>query len=351
MGYLESTAASPAIWATWNRNRDKRTFHLKYQDGDIIQCSSGTYQVQPFEVFNRKESPSLYTQFVALPKFTTTEGGQIPGTIEAAAPYTPLNVSEFNKNLNSTHNNLQAFANAVDEMTCGPGMYAGSAKDPLVDADEFAVIDSETSTHLVRKFTWANLKARIFAAFGLSVNGAGAKATPVDGDLIPLVDSETAGKLVRKFTWADLKAELYPFIGARLFLNTTLTTPVQNALTLLHLNGETFDVGSIASVSTHEITIPVDGYYFVSAAVGFDAMTADSMGAVSVWVDSTRLLEVYAANGGSTYITATGSDIFHFTAGQKLSLYYASSGATTTDVMGDAYGKLTWLSVILFKAD
>ena len=208
LGYLESTAATPTSWQTWHENEDKRTFHLKYRDGDIIHCSSGTYQIQVTEIFHRKESPSLYLQFKALRKFTTTEGGPLPGTIEAAAPYTPLNVSYFNKNLNSSVNNLQALAEAVDELTAGPAMYAGSAKDPLVDADVFPVIDSETTSHLVRKFTWLNLKDRIFAAFGLSTDAAGAKATPVDGDLIPLIDSEVAGRLVRKFTWANLKTML-----------------------------------------------------------------------------------------------------------------------------------------------
>jgi len=169
MGYLESTASTPAILVTWNRNRDKRTFHLKYQDGDIIQCSSGTYQIQPFEIFNRKESPSLYTQFVALPKFTSTEGGQLPGTIEAAAPYTPLNVSEFNKNLNSTHNNLQAFANGVDEMTCGPAIYASSEKVTPDDADIFPLVDNTTATHLVRWISWVNLQTKLLNRGWLAV--------------------------------------------------------------------------------------------------------------------------------------------------------------------------------------
>ena len=53
-------------------------------------------------------------QFKAIQKFTTTEGGPLPGTIEAAAPYTPVNVSMFVANLNSGDNNLQALADAVD---------------------------------------------------------------------------------------------------------------------------------------------------------------------------------------------------------------------------------------------
>ncbi len=359
LGFLPSTASHPArYWFTDTNDWIIQDIppNLKYLDFDAISVTFDIstllmWPVKFREVFNKKLSPSWQWQAKYLDVFGNTEGGTIPSTLEASAPYTPLNVSEFNKNLNTTHNNLQAFANKVDEMDCGPGMYAGSAKDPLVDGDEFPVIDSETATHLVRKFTWANLKARVFAAFGLSVNGAGAKATPVNGDLIPLVDSETAGKLVRNFTWANLKANLSPFIGARLFLSATLGTTVANNYTLLHLTGETFDVGSIANVTTHEITIPVNGYYFVSAAVGFNNMTADRIGTTAVFLDGVCLLTVDGGNGGAISSTVPVSGIFHFTAGQKLTLYYYSTGATTTDVLGEAGGYSTWLSVILFKAD
>jgi len=222
LGYLESTASTPTNWQSWHENEDKRTFHLKYQDGDIIHCSSGTYQIQAIEIFNRKESPSLYLQFKALRKFSTTEGGPMPGTIEQSGPYTPLNVSMFNKNLNSTVNNLQAFADAVDELTTGPAMYAGATKDPLVDADEFPIIDSETTTHLIRKFTWANLKARVFAAFGPAVAATADITTPADDDLVPIVDISPADKPTVKLSWANLKAALKTYFDTQYVISYPL---------------------------------------------------------------------------------------------------------------------------------
>lgn len=117
LGYIESTASTPTQYRSWHNNEDKRTFHLKYQDGDIITCSSGTYQVQAFENYTQKEKPSLYLQFITLPKFSTTEGGPLPNTIEAAAPYTSLNVSNFNEILTSNDNNIQAAMETIDDHT------------------------------------------------------------------------------------------------------------------------------------------------------------------------------------------------------------------------------------------
>ncbi len=161
LGYLESGASTPTCYQSWHLNEDKRSFHLKYQDGDIICCSSGTYQIKVYEIFNRKHSPSLYLQFIALPKFTTTEAGPLPSTIEAAAPYTPLNTSFFNKNLNSSQNNLQAFAEKVDELDCGPAIFADTNKPSPDDADLFPLVDSLTATHLVRNISWADINSHL----------------------------------------------------------------------------------------------------------------------------------------------------------------------------------------------
>jgi hypothetical protein len=115
LGYLESTASTPEIYQSWHLNEDKYYFHLKYQDGDIIHCSSGTYQIQVFEVFDHTLAPRLHLQFLALPKFTVTEGGPLPSTIESAAPYTPLNTSHFSGILDVFDNNLQAAMETIDD--------------------------------------------------------------------------------------------------------------------------------------------------------------------------------------------------------------------------------------------
>jgi hypothetical protein len=115
LGYLESTASTPAISQSWHQNEDKRTWHLQYQDGDILHCSSGTYQVKVFEVFDKKHSPELYLQFVALPKFSNTEGGAVPAAIEDVLPYFALNTSNFHAILDGQDNNIQAAMDSLDD--------------------------------------------------------------------------------------------------------------------------------------------------------------------------------------------------------------------------------------------
>jgi hypothetical protein len=62
----------------------------------------------------------------------------------------------------------------VDELTCGPAIYHATEKTTPVDADKFPLVDSTTSTHLVRWFSWANLKAKLKTYFdGLYLSLAG----------------------------------------------------------------------------------------------------------------------------------------------------------------------------------
>jgi hypothetical protein len=47
--------------------------------------------------------------------FAATEGGALPSTIEASAPYTPLNVASFNHVLDASDNNIQAAMMTLDD--------------------------------------------------------------------------------------------------------------------------------------------------------------------------------------------------------------------------------------------
>ena len=123
--------------------------NLKYFDFDALACTFdiGTIALYPAkvrEVFDKKLSPSWQWQARYLDIFGNTEGGAIPSSIEAAAPYTPLNVTNFNKNLNGSNNNLQSLADKVDELDCGPAIYADTAKPVPDDADLFPLVDSDT---------------------------------------------------------------------------------------------------------------------------------------------------------------------------------------------------------------
>lgn len=57
-----------------------------------------------------------------------------------------------------------------------PSIHAATAKATPADADEFPIVDSAASWSL-KKLTWGNLKAAVFAAFKVIATGGSAKAT------------------------------------------------------------------------------------------------------------------------------------------------------------------------------
>jgi hypothetical protein len=147
------------------------------------------------EVFNKKLSPSWQWQIRFLDVFANTEGGAIPSTIEAAAPYTPINVSNFDKNLNSTVNNLQALADRVDELDTGPSIHAATEITSPAEDDEVPVVDVSLVIPAVKRLTWANLREKVlslasfFTSEGTHTIATGVITVTGDGSRV-LVDTE-----------------------------------------------------------------------------------------------------------------------------------------------------------------
>lgn len=86
------------------------------------------------------------------------------------------------------------------------GIHNATSKATPVDADELGILDSAAS-NVLKKLTWANLKATLWTAWGALINGGTGKATPVDADAIAIMDS-AASNATKKTTWANLKAAL-----------------------------------------------------------------------------------------------------------------------------------------------
>jgi hypothetical protein len=173
LGFLPSTASHPDRTFFYDTNdwiiRDIPP-NLKYLDFDALKCNFdivalALWPAKCREVFDKKLHPSWQWQARFLDCFGNTEGGAIPSSIEAAAPYTPVNVTYFDKNLNASVNNLQALADRVDELDIGPSLHAGTVIDPPDDADEFGVVDVSLATPSLKRFTWANLKSRLATLF------------------------------------------------------------------------------------------------------------------------------------------------------------------------------------------
>ena len=148
--------------------------NLTYQTGDFVKIIStsgvtGIYQfghLQVTEYFDRKKEIKWGLTIELWDYIANSEGGALPGTIERVAAYTPLVTTNFNNNLDQTVNNIQALAEAVDELELGsdPGeaTHAASAS-AVTDDDEFGFY--ETVAALWRKITWANIKATLTTYF------------------------------------------------------------------------------------------------------------------------------------------------------------------------------------------
>ena len=153
----------------------------------------------------------------------------------------------------------------------------------VLDADDIS--DSATTN----KFVTATEKSNIHASgsdaetatsIGALINGATAKDTPVDADMIALMDSE-ATNLLKKFSWANIKAKLKDYFDT-IYAAASHTHSYLSALsgdstpTLagnLVLNGKCIDYGAILSTNGAYqgdiMTVTVD-----TNGVGFGALLA-----------------------------------------------------------------------------
>lgn len=123
LGYLETTATNPPN-VTNNDVGSKSTklpVHLKYRTGDkahtdALTVNNYTGRINVIEVFDPKSTPSWYMIIEQLIWFNATEGGALPSTIEAAAPYTPLATGNFDGVLSANENNVQAAFEKLDDV-------------------------------------------------------------------------------------------------------------------------------------------------------------------------------------------------------------------------------------------
>jgi len=123
LGFLHSTASQPDrssfidtldwIFKAIPPNLKYLDFDAIYDDFDILEQIIWPAKFR--EVFDKKLHPMWQWQARFLDVFGPTEAGAIPATIEAAAPYTPVNTGYFNKVLSATDNNVQACMDTIDD--------------------------------------------------------------------------------------------------------------------------------------------------------------------------------------------------------------------------------------------
>lgn len=127
LGYIESTVTPNFDRANSNLTIIQSMPNLAMTNGDAISIDTW-YDGDEFgipilikEVFDTNKSPSWFYEIRAIEWTSNSEGGALPSTIERVSNYTPINASTFNNNLDSTANNLQALAEAVDDLPIAGG--------------------------------------------------------------------------------------------------------------------------------------------------------------------------------------------------------------------------------------
>lgn len=169
-------------------------------------------------------------------------------------------------------------------------------------------------------------------------HAATSKATPVDADELPLVDS-AASNILKKLTWANLKATLKTYFdtlyapagsyGARVNNSAPVSIPSATP-TALTFNSERRDDGSLhdTGTNTDRLTAPAAGWYYIwgnveyaSNATGFRTTSVRLNAGASI-IAATQA----AAVSGSETIMNT-SCLQYLAAGDYVRLYvYQSSG-------------------------
>lgn len=151
LGYLESTDAFPDLsQAVTNSIYETLPMlvNLVPQDGDIVQFDPDiagvpAWPIEVTEEYDNKKSPSWFITIKQREIFSNTEGGALPSTIERVAAYTPLVTTNFDNNLDETVNNLQALAEAVDDLTLGTPYTDEQAQDAVG-----AMVSGNTETRI-----------------------------------------------------------------------------------------------------------------------------------------------------------------------------------------------------------
>lgn len=124
LGYLPNSASAPTL--TSSPDEDSKSIvpvHLERLSGDVAYINSGDDNNNYYgrviveEIFDPKKVPSWHQVISSHGFLNDTEGGSLPSTIEAAAPYTPLNVSMFSEMLSASDNNIQAAFDTLDDHT------------------------------------------------------------------------------------------------------------------------------------------------------------------------------------------------------------------------------------------
>ena len=223
-----------------------------------------------------------------------------------------------------------ALAAATTTMTIGTGLSIPATNSYLqIDYDSTTAVGSDNGPETVFYATYTT--------------GTGAIAGMVRGQAGTADVAHANGAKVQM----GASAKFYEgFVGASAYLSATLGTTVDNTLTKIALDAETYDVG--ADFASNKYVAPVNGYYLVNAAIQYGNCVADKHHGCYIYVDGAASFSALTTSGSMTTISATANKVIYLAASSYVELYYFhNSSATTPDINGGA--NLTYLTVTLIK--
>jgi hypothetical protein len=290
LGFLASTASQPTNTANpyVGARSSKLPVHLKYRTGDHATCAgdgSGLNEldnrINVIEVLDLESTPAWYQIIESLVWYGGTEGGALPSTIEAAAPYTPLATGNFDGVLSSNDNNLQAAMETIDDHEHGANS-ANSNISPTtanvsaaVNTRYFADISGLTASRnfivpagAVGDIIELNIKTGddtyaliVIGDTGITING-GSSATEwsrlfITGETIQLIADTTSN-------WIVMIDKRIPCFAEMDRITTSITTNTAGTKTTVDWNNTPRDRGNIADLTNNRFNIRRAGQYEVS---------------------------------------------------------------------------------------
>lgn len=278
LGFLPSTASAPSVTTDSGQRRSVIAPRLEWQTGDSVSVNyavggfdftQGIGWLHVVEKLDRSKSMPWFCEISVIDWFSNTEGGALPSTIERVAAYTPLVTTNFNGNLDATVNNLQAFADRVDDLELGgdvaTDIHAAPAES-LSNADEVGFWRSATG--LLAKITWANVKAALRAYFDTLYQAAGSYVTTARtiSTTAPLSGGgDLSANRTLTISAATTSAEGSMSAADKTKLNG-LPTPSYGIATLASYYGLSGTAGTFYDTGL-SVTLPAAGTYRVTADV------------------------------------------------------------------------------------
>jgi hypothetical protein len=350
LGYLESTAIPPTDNLNSTTARVTVGIHLKYKSGDIFKLAINAtqytvYHARVIEILDPNAEIGWRNEIELTERFANTNAGAMPSTIERVAAYTPLVTVNFDGNLDATVNNLQAFADRVDDLVIAGmteeevqdiigAMLSGNTETGIAvtyqDGDgtidfvaevtqaELDVVSSALVDHLADTTDAHDASAVSIADSGAyftgttveaalqelgAGGGGGAGFDDSEGDPAQVAATAADGTSANAARRDHVHQGYHQ--GARVYHSANQS--IANAtLTVVAFDSEDYDTDNIHDTSTNNsrLTCKTAGKYLIFAS-GEYASNATGLRYIQIRLNGTTLKMVFVAaavNGGDTRI-------------------------------------------------